>query len=90
MEQKPTDTDPPSSVNPTPDPARKPYLGGADSVGKTTYLGDVHGTDVNDAPHPAAGVNATVKHRGGLGPLGWILLVAAALVAAAYAAGFFT
>ena len=90
MAQRKTDTNPPSSVNPTPDPAREPYLGGADSVGKTTYLGDVHGTDANDAPHPPGGVNATVRHRGGLGLFGWIVLIVAALVAVAYAAGWFT
>src|SRR4029450_5658069 len=87
MEQRPTD--PPSSVNPTPDRASKPYLGGADSVEKTTYAGDVHGTDPNDTSRRPAGYTATVRHGGGLGTIGWILVVAAALIAIAYAAGLF-
>jgi hypothetical protein len=88
MERRRPDTNPPSSVNPTPDRASEPYLGGADSVEKTTYLGNARGTDPNDAAREP--VTATVRHRGGLGAMGWILLVAAALIAAAYAAGLFT
>jgi hypothetical protein len=88
MERRPTDTNPPSSVNPTPDRANTPYLGGADAVEKTTGAGDAHGTDPNDTARPP--VTATVRHGSGLGPVGWILVVAAALVALAYAAGLFT
>jgi hypothetical protein len=88
MERRPTDGNPPSSVNPTPDRASKPYLGGADAVEKTTYAGDAHGTDPNDTARPP--VTATVRHGGGLGTLGWIVLVLAVLVAIAYAAGLFT
>lgn len=88
MERRSSETNPPSSVNPTPDRATKPYLGGADAVEKTSYLGDAHGTDpnhVDDRP-----VTATVRHAGGLGLIGWIVLVAAVLIALAYAAGLFT
>lgn len=88
MEQRRTDTNPPSSINPTPGRASEPYLGGADSVEKTTYLGNAHGADPNDTAREP--VTATVRHRGGLGAIGWILLVAAALIAVAYAAGLFT
>jgi hypothetical protein len=90
MEQRPTDTNPPSSVNPTPGRVSKPYLGGADAVEKTSSLGDVHGTDPNDTHHRPAGYTATVRHTGGLGTIGWILIIAAALVVIAYAAGLFT
>jgi hypothetical protein len=89
MERKP-DTNPPSAVNPTPNRKTEPYLGGADAVEKTSTLGDVHGADVNDADRLPVGLTATVPHRGGLGAIGWILLVLAILVAVGYASGLFT
>ena len=71
-----------------PDRVSKPYLGGAESVEKTTYAGDAHGTDPNDTARPP--VTATVRPGSGLGTIGWIVLVLAVLVAIAYAAGLFT
>lgn len=88
--QRPPDTNPPSAVNPTPNRNTEPYLGGADAVEKTSTLGDVHGSDVNDDAQVPVGLTATVPHRGGLGAIGWILLVLAILVAVAYATGLFT
>jgi hypothetical protein len=88
--EKPRETNPPSSVNPTPDRASKPYIGGADSVEKTSYVADVHGAEVNDAEVAPVGLTAEVRHRGGLGLLGWIALVLVALVIVAYAAGLFS
>ena len=89
MERQP-DTNPPSAVNRTPNRNTEPYLGGADAVEKTSDLGDVHGADVNEPAQAPVEVAATVPHRGGLGPIGWIVLVLAVLVLAAYAAGLFT
>jgi hypothetical protein len=88
--EKPRETNPPSSVNPTPDLASTPYLGGADSVEKTGYLANVHGAEVNDAEGAPVGLTAAVPHRGGLGLLGWVVLVVVVLVIVAYAAGLFT
>ena len=88
--EKPRETNPPSSVNPTPDRASTPYIGGADAVEKTSDVADVHGAEVNDAEVTPVSLTATVPHRGGLGLLGWIVLILVALVIAAYAAGFFT
>jgi len=88
--QRPPDTNPPSAVNPTPNRNTERYLGGADAVEKTSTLGDVHGSDVNDEAQGPVGLTATVPHRGGLGAIGWILLVLAILVAVAYATGLFT
>jgi len=88
--QKPTETNPPSSVNPAPDRDDQAYLGGGDAVEKTTYVSDVHGAGVNDAEGATVGLTATVRHSGGLGALGWILLVLVVLVVVAYAAGLFT
>ena len=88
--EKPRETNPPSAVNPTPDRASTPYIGGADSVEKTSTLSDVHGAEVNDAEVAPVGLTATVRHRGGLGVLGWVVLVLVALVVIAYAAGLFT
>ena len=88
--QRPPDTNPPSAVNPTPNRNTEPYLGGADAVEKTSTLGDVHGANVNDAAQAPVGLTATVPHRGGLGAIGWILLVLAILVAVAYATGLVT
>ncbi len=89
MERTP-DTNPPSAVNRTPDRNTQPDLGDADAVEKTSALGDVHGAEVNDPAHERVEVEATVPHRRGLGPIGWIVIVLAALVAVAYAAGLFT
>ena len=88
--EKPRETNPPSSVNPTPDRASKPYIGGADSVEKTSYVADVHGAEVNDAEVAPVGLTAEVRHRSGLGLFGWIALVLVALVVVAYAAGLFS
>jgi hypothetical protein len=88
--ERPRDTNPPSAVNPTPNRQTEPYLGGADAVEKTSTLGDVHGANVNDAAPPPVGLTATVPHSGGLGAIGWILLIVAVLVAVAYATGLFT
>jgi len=88
--EKPRETNPPSAVNPTPDRASKPYIGGADSVEKTSALGDVHGAEVNDAEVAPVGLTATVRHRGGLGVLGWVVLLLVVLVIIAYAAGMFS
>jgi hypothetical protein len=87
--EPPRETNPPSSVNRNPDRASKPYIGGADSVEKTSYVSDVHGAEVNDAETAPVGLTATVRHRGGLGVLGWIVLVLVVLVIVAYAAGLF-
>ena len=88
--ERPTDTNPPSAVNPTPNRKTEPYLGGADAVDKTSTLGDVHGSDVNEPTDRSVETTATVPHTGGLGAIGWILLVLAILVAVAYTAGLFT
>ena len=88
--ERPPDTNPPSAVNSTPNRNTEPYLGGADAVEKTSTLGDVHGASVNDAAEAPVGLTATVPHRGGLGAVGWVLLVLAILVAVAYATGLFT
>ena len=88
--ERPPDTNPPSAVNPTPNRKTEPYLGGADAVEKTSALGDVHGAGVNDAAESPVGLTATVAHRGGLGAIGWILLLLAILVTVAYATGLFT
>ena len=62
-------------------------MGGADAVEKTSYVSDVHGSEVGareDAPVP---VTATVRSGGGFGFLGWGALLLAILAFAAYAAG---
>lgn len=87
---KPTETNPPSAVSPTPDRSSKPYLGGADAVEKTSYVSDVHGAQINDAELAPVELTAAVRHRGGIGALGWFVLVLAVLVLVAYAAGLFT
>lgn len=84
------DTSPPSSVNRPRDRNAEPYLGGADAVQKTTYRGDVHGTDASGADETRGAPTATVPSRRGLGPLGWIALAIAALVLVAYAVGLAT
>jgi hypothetical protein len=45
---------------------------------------------VSDADRRPVGFTATVRHRAGLGAIGWILLVLAILVAVGYASGLFT
>jgi len=45
---------------------------------------------VNEPTDRAVETTATVPHTGGLGAIGWILLVLAILVAVAYTAGLFT
>ena len=87
--KRPPNTNPPSAVDPTPNRNTEPYLGGADAVEKTSTLGDVHGSEVNDPAHSLVETTATVAHNRGLGAIGWILLVLAILVAAAYATGLF-
>jgi len=89
MERTPG-TNPPSAVNRTPNRNTEPYLGGADAVEKTSDLGDVHGADVNEPSQTPVEIAASVPHARGLGWIGWIVLVLAVLVLAAYAAGLFT
>jgi len=84
--KRPTDTNPPSAVNRLADQNGEPYLGGADSVEKTTYVADVHGASVNDAEQAPVGLTATVPHQGGLGSVGWIAVVVGMVILAAYAA----
>jgi hypothetical protein len=88
--QDPTETNPPSSVNPAGrDRNSQPYIGGADSVDKTTYSGDAHGTDTADAAKSHGRYTASVAHNGGVGWLGWLALGLAALALIAYAVGLF-
>ena len=63
-------------------------LGGADAVPKTTYVSGIHGTDPTDDRLSAGSVTAPVGHDPGLGVNGWVALILAALIAAAYALGF--
>ena len=87
--QDPRETNPPSSVNPAGrDRNSQPYIGGADSVDKTTYRGDAHGTDTAEAASTDR-YTATVRSGGGLGWLGWLALGLAVLAFAAYAIGLF-
>ena len=64
------------------------YLDDADAVEKTTYASDAHGADVGDTK-PGLHVTAPVDRPGGLGTMGWIALVLAALALAIYASGLF-
>jgi len=62
-----------------------------DGYNSTTNNADeVDGAGVNEPAQAPVEVAATVPHRAGLGPIGWIVIVLAALVLAAYAAGLFT
>ncbi len=65
------------------------YLDGADAVEKTTYAGNAHGADVGGNAEHGPRVTAPVKRAEGLGALGWIALVLAALALAVYATGLF-
>jgi hypothetical protein len=65
------------------------YLDDADAIEKTTYAGDRHGTDVGDDANEAVPVTAPVDRPSGLGPVGWIAVVLAALALAVYGAGLF-
>ena len=84
------DTNPSSAVNRTPGRNSEPYLGGADSVQKTTYSADAHGAEANESALRPVGLTATVRHRGGLGVLGWIVLILGALIIVAYTARVLT
>ena len=65
------------------------YLGGADAVEKTSYVGDASGADVG-ARAQNAPVTATVRSGGGgLGLVGWVVVLLAVFVLAAFAAGLF-
>ena len=89
--QDPRETNPPSSTNASGrDRNSQPYLGGADAVDKTTYADDAHGTDTAEAAASSAPVTASVRSGGGIGPLGWVALLLAALALLAYAVGLFT
>ncbi len=66
-----------------------PPLGGADAVEKTTFVGEVHGTEPGAAPAQKPPVEAAVRPGGGLTPLAWIAIVGAMLALAAYAVGLF-
>ena len=62
-------------------------LGDADAVEKSTYLGDRHGAEVcGDADEPVP-LTAPVRHDRGLGAIGWITALLAALALVIYAAG---
>jgi hypothetical protein len=63
--------------------------GGADSVDKTTYASDVHGSGVAKGQTRPVPVTATVRSGGGFGALGWVALLLALLAFAAYAMGLF-
>lgn len=63
------------------------YLGGADAVEKSSYVGDVHGADVGAEQTRNAPVTAAVSGGNGLGALGWMTLVLALLMLAAYGVG---
>jgi hypothetical protein len=63
--------------------------GGADSVDKTTYASDVHGSDAVEGQTRPVPVTATVSSGGGFGALGWGALLLAFLAFAAYAMGLF-
>jgi hypothetical protein len=65
------------------------YLDDADAVEKTTYVGDRHGADVGHDAQDTVPVTAPVDRPKGLGPIGWIALVLAALAFAIYASGLF-
>ncbi len=63
--------------------------GGADSVDKTTYVSDVHGSDVGAGQTRPVPLTATVSSGGGFGALGWGAILLALLAFAAYAMGLF-
>jgi hypothetical protein len=63
--------------------------GGADSVDKTTYVSDVHGSGTAEGQTRPVPVTATVSSGGGFGALGWLALLLAILAFAAYAMGLF-
>jgi hypothetical protein len=65
-------------------------LGGADAVEKTTYSADASGAEVEERKRDPSSVTATVGHEGGLGPLGWVALVLAAVAFLAYAGWIFS
>jgi hypothetical protein len=66
---------------------RADAVGGADSVEKTSYASDVHGSEVGAGKQEPVPVTATVRSGGGFGFLGWGALLLAILAFAAYAAG---
>lgn len=69
---------------------RNPDLGDADAVEKTTFVGDVHGTEPGAATDQKPRLEAAVRAGGGLSPLAWIALVGGLLALLAYAVGIFT
>jgi len=88
--QDPTETNPPSAVNSTGrDRNSQPYIGGADSVDKTTYSGDARGTDTAEAATTGGRYTATIRSGRGIGWVAWLALGLAALALVAYAVGLF-
>ncbi len=63
--------------------------GGADSVDKTTYVSDVHGSGAGSEQTRPVPLTATVSSGGGFGALGWGAILLALLAFAAYAMGLF-
>ena len=87
----PTESNPPSTVNSTGrDRNAQPYLGDADAVDKTTYVGNAHSTDAGESAMTSPRVTAAVRSGGGMGVLGWVALGLAAVALVAYAFGLFT
>lgn len=66
------------------------YAGGADAVEKTTYPGDIHGTEPGAAPEQKPGVGAAVHPGRGVAPIAWLGLALALLALIAYGFGLFT
>jgi len=65
-------------------------LDDADAIEKTTYVGDRHGADVGHDAEDTVPVTAPVDRPNGLGPVGWIAVVLAALALVIYASGLFS
>ena len=86
----PADANPPTSVNDTDrNRNEQPYLGGADAVDKTTYRGNAHSADTDEAAVTEPRVTAAVPSSGGLGMLGWIALGLGLVALVAYGVGLF-
>ncbi|HUQ79750.1 MAG TPA: hypothetical protein VM076_01360 [Gemmatimonadaceae bacterium] len=86
----PAETNPPTTVNATDrNRNEQPYLGGADSVDKTSYRGNAHSAEADDAAVGDPRVTAAVPSGGGMGLLGWITLGLAVVALAAYGIGLF-
>lgn len=64
-------------------------LGGADSVEKTTYVGDARGTEPEDPRDGHGSLSATVRPGGGPGLVVWVTAIVAIAALVAYLAGVF-